>query len=108
VPVDRAQPRVRPFQSVDRAVDRFLPVHVRACRSTGRSTDLLHRSTGRSTGSTSWPAQCAVSRSLISDLYANFLYSSISSLSQFQVHFCGWTEEDSELGQFIKWDRNSS
>ena len=62
------------FQLVDRAVDRYLPVHVRARRSIGRSTGLLHRSTGRSTGSTIWLAQCAVSRSLIFDLCANFLY----------------------------------
>ena len=45
MPVDRAQPRAEPCQSVDRAGRPLLPVHARARRSTRRST-------GRSTGST--------------------------------------------------------
>ena len=35
MPINRAGPRVRHFQSVDRAVDRYSLVHVGAQRSTG-------------------------------------------------------------------------
>ena len=59
--VDRAYPRAKPLQSVDRS---FLCTPVYAGRP-GRSTDLLHRSTVRSTGSANWPAPCAVSRSFV-------------------------------------------
>ena len=82
-PVGRPMPRSTAptlerghFSRSTRAGQPLLPVHDRARRSTGRSTGLLHRSTG----STIWLVQCAVSHSLISDLCANFLYSSISSL----------------------------
>ena len=75
-PVDRAFPRANSLQSVDRARSTAHPVHTRARRSTG----LLHRSTGRSTGNAIWPAPMHRLTPLISDLCANFLYSSISSL----------------------------
>ena len=65
--VDRAQLRAACFQSVDRAgrplsatvdraVDRANLVHVVHAGRPGRSTGLLHRSTGRPTESTIWPA----------------------------------------------------
>ena len=80
-PVDHAQPRASPCQSVDRPGRPLLPVHARARRSTGRSTGLLHRSTGRSTGSTIWPAQCAVSRSFVVRSLCYLLPSPLSPLS---------------------------
>ena len=60
---------------IDRA---FLCTPVHADRP-GRSTGLLHRSTGRSTGSTIWPAQCIVSRFLCRPI--SVLPPSISSIS---------------------------
>ena len=80
-PVDRAQLRASPCQSVDQADRPLLPVHARARRSTGQSTGLLHRSTGRSTGSTIWLLQCAVSRSFVVQSLCYFLPSPLSPLS---------------------------
>jgi len=95
-PVDRIQPRAEPSQlvdrpcrplsaPVDRAVDRANLCTLCARRSTGRSTGLLHRSTGRPTGSAVWPASMCRFAPLSSDLCANFLYSSISSLPQIKI-----------------------
>jgi len=73
-PVDRAQPRLACFQSVNRAGQPLLPVHARAHRSIGRSTGLLHRLTGRSTGSTSGLLHAPFLAPLSSDLCATFFH----------------------------------
>ena len=80
------RPGGRPLPStVDRAVDRNVHVHV---VHAGRPGDRPAFSTGRPggrPGAQSGLLQCVISRSLIFDLCANFLYSIISSLPQFST-----------------------
>ena len=82
--VDRAQPRAA-LLSFGRPGGRPLPSCARSCTPVDRAVDRTPPSVDRAADREhkSGLLQCAVSRSLISDLCANFLYSSISSLPQF-------------------------
>ena len=83
-PVDRVQPRAKACQSVDRAVDHDDPVHaVHAGRPGSRPASSTGRPGGRP-GAQSGLLNALFLAPLISDLCANFLYSSVSSLPRSQ------------------------